>query len=60
MYAIRSYYDPRNPDGSKVFSAARIVDQNGLQGYLYIVLGGEQYDHVAQMLGDSYILDSAP
>lgn len=51
--------DPRNPDGSKVFSAARIVDQNGLQGYLYIVLGGEQYDHVAQMLGDSYILDSA-
>jgi two-component system OmpR family sensor kinase len=50
--------DPRNPGGSKVFSAARIVDRDGLQGYLYIVLGGEQYDHVAQMLGDSYILDS--
>jgi signal transduction histidine kinase len=51
--------DPRNLNGRKVFSAARIVNQNGLQGYLYIVLGGEQYDHVAQMLGDSYILDSA-
>ena len=50
--------DPRNPDGRKVFSAARIVDRDGLQGYLYIVLGGEQYDHVVQMLGDSYILDS--
>jgi two-component system OmpR family sensor kinase len=51
--------DPRNPEGRKVFSAARIADHDGLQGYLYIVLGGEQYDHVVQMLGDSYILDSA-
>jgi signal transduction histidine kinase len=51
--------DPRNPDGRKVFSAARIVTHDDLQGYLYIVLGGEQYDHVVQMLGDSYILDSA-
>ncbi|MCP4407921.1 MAG: HAMP domain-containing protein [Gammaproteobacteria bacterium] len=51
--------DPRNPDGHKVFSAARITGEDGLQGYLYIVLGGEQYDHVVQMLGDSYILDSA-
>ena len=51
--------DPRNPDGRKVFSAARIVNADGLQGYLYIVLGSEQYDHVVQMLGDSYILDSA-
>ena len=36
--------DPRNPEDRKVFSAARIADHNGLQGYLYIVLGGEQYD----------------
>ena len=51
--------DPRNPDGQKVFSAAAIVNQDGLQGYLYIILGGMQYDHVVQMLGNSYILDSA-
>jgi len=51
--------DPRNPEGQKVFSAARIVDKDVLQGYLYIVLGGEQYDNVAQMLGHSYILDAA-
>jgi two-component system OmpR family sensor kinase len=51
--------DPRDSEGRKVFSAARIADHDGLQGYLYIVLGGEQYDHVVQMLGDSYILDSA-
>ncbi len=51
--------DPRNPAGRKVFSAARIVNEDGLQGYLYIVLGGEQYDNVVQMLGNSHILDSA-
>jgi signal transduction histidine kinase len=51
--------DPRNTDGHKVFSAARIEAEGGLQGYLYIVLGGEQYDHVVQMLGRSYTFDSA-
>ena len=51
--------DPRNPDGQKVFSAAKIMNNVGLQGYLYIVLGGEQYDDVVQMMGNSFILDSA-
>jgi signal transduction histidine kinase len=51
--------DPRDADGHKVFSAARILDQGRLQAYLYIVLGGQQYDHVAEMLGESYILDSS-
>jgi len=51
--------DPRQPDGGKVFSAARIINEDGLQGYLYIVLGGEQYDDVVQMLGGSYILESS-
>lgn len=51
--------DPRNPAGHKVFSAAEIVNEDGLQGYLYIVLGGERYDNVVQMLKDSYILESS-
>jgi two-component system OmpR family sensor kinase len=51
--------DPRDLHGRKVFSAARIEGDDGLHGYLYIVLGGEQYDHVAQMLGRSYSFDSA-
>ena len=50
--------DPRNPAGRKVFSAASITDPDGLQGYLYIILGSQQYDHIAQMLSSSYILDS--
>ena len=64
MYAIRSYYalrgdDPRSLDGRKVFSAAAVPGADGIQGYLYIVLGGEQYEHVAGMIGTSYSLDSA-
>ena len=51
--------DPRDPSGRKVFSAAKIEDENGLQGYLYIVLGGEKYDDIVALLRDSYILDSA-
>ena len=51
--------DPRNVTGRKIFSAARIRDGSELQGYLYIVLGGEKYDQAMLMLRDSYILDSA-
>ncbi|MGD2053127.1 MAG: ATP-binding protein [Gammaproteobacteria bacterium] len=50
--------DPRNPEQHKVFSAAEIRDGAGLQGYLYIVLGGEHYDDIVAMLGNSFILDS--
>ncbi len=51
--------DPRSSAGRKVFSAAAVPGAAGVQGYLYIVLGGEQYEHVAGMIGSSYILDSA-
>lgn len=51
--------DPRTLGGQKVFSAAKISNKDGLQGYLYIVLGGEQYDHVVHMLGNSYIVDTS-
>ena len=51
--------DPRDPARRKVFSAAKIINSDGLQGYLYIVLGGEKYDDIAQLLRQSYILDSS-
>lgn len=42
--------DPRNPGGSKVFSAAPISNDNGdVSGYLYAVLGGES--HMAEVRG---------
>jgi two-component system OmpR family sensor kinase len=48
--------DPRNPGRKKVFTAARIPEQGPLQGYLYIILGGEIFDSIVQKLKGSYIL----
>ena len=47
---------PRDVQGHKVFSVARIGSADFLEGYLYIILGGEQYDSVVQKLAGSYIL----
>ncbi len=47
--------DPRNLAGKKVFSAAPI-EQNGKRvGYLYVILGGEAYETVAQMFEANYL-----
>jgi two-component system OmpR family sensor kinase len=48
--------DPRNPGRKKVFSVAHIPEQGPLQGYLYIILGGEIFDSIVQKLKGSYIL----
>lgn len=49
--------DPRNPGRRKVFSAARIPGPDGgVEGYLYVVLGGEQYESIAALLRGSYAL----
>jgi len=48
--------DPRNPGKRKAFSAAPVYENERLSGYLYIVLGGENYDTVVEMIRDSYIL----
>jgi two-component system OmpR family sensor kinase len=48
--------DPRSLGAKKVFTAARIPEQGELQGYLYVILGGETYDSVVQKLKASYIL----
>ena len=54
--------DPLHPGGHKVFSAARIPDADGqpspddLNGFVYIVLGSEAYQGVAQLTERSYAL----
>ena len=48
--------DPRNPDRQNIFSAAPILRDGELEGYLYIVLASEQFVSVAEMLRGSYIL----
>lgn len=48
--------DPRDPQRNKVFSAAPIYQSGNLQGYLYIVLGGQHYDSVVELLESSHVL----
>ena len=48
--------DPRDPGGKKIFTAARIPEKGRLQGYVYVILGGEMYDNIVQKLKGSYIL----
>ena len=48
--------DPRNPDRQKEFSVARLEQDGVLEGYLYVVLGGQEYDSITRMLLGSYIL----
>jgi signal transduction histidine kinase len=38
--------DPRNVDKQKIFSAAPIYRGDSLQGYLYVIIGGEIYDSI--------------
>jgi signal transduction histidine kinase len=47
--------DPRAADQRKVFSAAPVEHDGRLQGYLYVILGGEAYDSVAGRLQGSYV-----
>ena len=48
--------DPRNPGARKVFSAFPVTDPaepDHLSGYLYVVLGGSQYETVAEKVAGS-------
>ncbi|TMN71808.1 two-component sensor histidine kinase [Pseudoalteromonas sp. S1727] len=36
--------DPRDPSRQKIFSVAPVYNQDVLQGYLYVIIGGEAYD----------------
>ncbi len=48
--------DPRNPDSPKIFSAAEIVEEGKLKGYMYIILASTQYTSTMTALENSFIL----
>ncbi|MGA7979829.1 MAG: ATP-binding protein [Chromatiaceae bacterium] len=48
--------DPRSHDRQKAFSVTPIPSSDNLQGYLYVVLRGERFDAVDQVLRDNYLL----
>ncbi len=48
--------DPRSLSKQKIFSAAPIYRGDNLQGYLYIIIGGEIYDSIfSQVKNDEYL-----
>ncbi|MCL4316007.1 MAG: ATP-binding protein [Gammaproteobacteria bacterium] len=48
--------DPRDVRARKIFSVSPVPVEGATQGYLYVVLGGQAYDSIAQMLQGSHIL----
>jgi len=48
--------DPRNTQREKIFSAAPISTKGLNEGYLYVILGGEAFDSVVDMLKGSEIM----
>lgn len=48
--------DPRNLSLHKAFSVAPIMKNGNLKGYLYIILEGERYTSILDVIQDSYIV----
>ena len=51
--------DPRNPNRRKPISVAKLDIGRVQTGYVYIILGGEQYDSALSMLENSYFLQTS-
>ncbi|HIG53409.1 MAG TPA: HAMP domain-containing histidine kinase [Candidatus Latescibacteria bacterium] len=51
--------DPRSPDKRKPFSVTPVLIGGKQHGYLYVILGGEEYDSVSAMLKNSYIVKTS-
>lgn len=48
--------DPRSHDRRKAFSVTPVPATTGEQGYLYVVLRGEEYDSAERAVQESYVL----
>ena len=48
--------DPRHPGEEKVFSAAKVFEDDVHRGYIYVILGGDKYASATAMLDDSYFM----
>ena len=48
--------DPKNPETRKAFSAAKVFDHGKFKGYIYVILGGQEYENASQLFYGSYIM----
>ncbi len=47
--------DPRNFERQKPFSAATVRLKNNTRGYVYVILGGEQYDQASAAIKEEFL-----
>lgn len=47
--------DPRSHDRRKAFSVTRVPSAESPEGYLYVVLQGEQYESAERLIQESYV-----
>jgi signal transduction histidine kinase len=48
--------DPRSPDNQKVFSAAKITNNGVDEGFIYVILGGQKYEALANDISKNYVM----
>lgn len=48
--------DPKNPGAEKSFSAAKVFEDSLFRGYIYVILGGEEFENSFQLVFGSYML----
>lgn len=51
--------DPRDPDNPKIFSASEVLYHSKKIGYIYVILGSNEYRNVSQMLFSSHVSNLA-
>lgn len=47
--------DPRDPSNDKIFSAAEVVSDSKRLGFIYVILGSNEYKNVSEMLFKSHV-----
>jgi signal transduction histidine kinase len=48
--------DPRGGNSRKIFSVSEVRSNGALEGYVYIILGGQKYEQLASSAGASQVL----
>ena len=51
--------DPRSPENNKAFSTAKITNNGVEEGYIYVILGGQKYEQLANDISKNYIMKLA-
>lgn len=50
--------DPRNLNQQKPFSAAPVTLKDNTPGYIYVILGGEQYDNASEEIREQFLVST--